>query len=43
MAREWRRKPLKSLKTDSEMASGRLAVVGKDNRSGECRMAAERP
>jgi hypothetical protein len=31
--REWRRKPLKSLKTDS--AIRRLAVVGKEDRSGE--------
>jgi hypothetical protein len=28
MARKWRRKPLKSLKTDSEMASRRLNVLG---------------
>jgi hypothetical protein len=29
--RKWRRKPLKSLKTDSEMAPGRFAVAGKEN------------
>jgi hypothetical protein len=29
MARKWRCKPLKSLKTDSEMAIRQLAVVGK--------------
>jgi hypothetical protein len=33
MTWEWRRKPLKSLKTDS--AIRRLAVVEKENRSGE--------
>jgi hypothetical protein len=33
--REWRRKPLKSLKTDSAMAIRRLAFAGKENRSGE--------
>jgi hypothetical protein len=33
--RKWRRKPLKWLKTDSEMAPGRFAVAGKANRSGE--------
>jgi hypothetical protein len=32
LTREWRRKPLKSLKTDSEMASRRLMVVGKEIR-----------
>jgi hypothetical protein len=29
---------LKSLKTDSEMAIPRLAVVGRENRSGEFRI-----
>jgi hypothetical protein len=29
MTRRWRRKPLKSLKTDSEMAPAGLAIAGK--------------
>jgi hypothetical protein len=32
LTREWRRKPLKSLKTDSEMAIRRLAIVGRRRR-----------
>jgi hypothetical protein len=36
VTREWRRKPLKPLKTDS--AIRRLAVVGEENRSGEFAM-----
>jgi hypothetical protein len=35
---KWRRKPLESLKMDSEMASGRLAVAPKENRSSEFRI-----
>jgi hypothetical protein len=34
MARKWRRKALKSLKTDSEMAAVG-AVTAEENRSGE--------
>ena len=43
MARKWRRKPLKSLKTDSEMAIRKFPVVGKQNRSDECHIRAEGP
>jgi hypothetical protein len=43
MARKWRRKPLKSLKTDSEMAIRQLAVAGKQNRSDESHICAEGP
>jgi hypothetical protein len=43
MALKWRRKPLKSLKTDSEMAIRQLAVAGKQNRSDECHVRAEGP
>ena len=43
MAREWRRKPLKSLKMDSEMAIRQLAVAGKQNRSDECHIRSEGP
>jgi hypothetical protein len=35
--RKWRRKPLESPKTDSEMAPP-LPVAGRENRSGELRM-----
>jgi hypothetical protein len=35
MARNWRRKPLKSLKTDPEMAIRQLSVFEMENRSGE--------
>jgi hypothetical protein len=38
MTREWRRKTLNSLKTDSEMAIRQFTVVGKENRSGEFRI-----
>ena len=42
MTREWRRKPLKSLKTDSEVASGWLARQGRVNaRSPLSRLNAE--
>jgi hypothetical protein len=34
-----RRKPLKSLKTESEMAPGRLAVEGKESRPGDLRIS----
>jgi hypothetical protein len=39
MTRKWRRKPLKSLKTDSEIAIHGIAIVKHKNRLGEFRMS----